>query len=248
MIESSSEMIEIEEFTDSIQQISLKVKNGEMSLTEISLLEIIKKYLSYIIMSHKDTIDLDIAANFLVSVSNLILWKSNLLLPFNQEQTDDEFEEDKMTLQEEYWKEYKKYQSLISIFEDKKMNQEKIYLTYLHPNIENEEQYQENHFSELVLAIESILSRQHIKPTMEVKKRHYNIEQKMKEIEDYFNKNDGRLSFQQMISRDCQRIEIIVIFLALLELICQGKIDYMQSKNFGDILFYRKGDKILLKR
>jgi len=235
--------IKIEQFTNSVQQLFFQVKNGELDLHEISLLDIVEKYLSYMILSRPDSIDLDLAADFLISVSNLILWKSNLLLPAYQEQTDEEFGEDTDASKEEYWKEYRKYQSLIQIFEDKEIKQGDIYLTYLDSQIEKEEQYQENHFSELILAIESLLSKKKEHNTIDLKKREYNIEQKIEEIEERFRKNTGKISFQKMITSDCSRIEIIITFLALLELICQGKVGYMQSKNFGDITFYRKDDK-----
>jgi len=235
--------IKIEQFTNSVQQLFFQVKNGELDLHEISLLDIVEKYLSYMILSRPDSIDLDLAADFLISVSNLILWKSNLLLPAYQEQFDEEFGEDTDASGEEYWKEYKKYQSLIQIFEDKEIKQGDIYLTYLDSQIENEEQYQENHFSELILAIESLLSKKKEHNTIDLKKREYNIEQKIEEIEEKFRKNTGKISFQKMLTPDYSRIEIIITFLALLELICQGKVSYTQSKNFGDITFYRKDDK-----
>ena len=235
--------ITIEQFTNSVQQLFFQVKNGELELHEISLLDIVEKYLSYMILLQPDTIDLDLTADFLISASYLILWKSNLLLPAYKEQFDDEFREDTYASKEEYWKEYKKYQSLIQIFEDKEIKQGDIYLTYLNSQLENEEQYQENHFSELILAIESLLSKKKEHNTIELKKREYNIEQKIEEIEERFRKNTGKISFQKMITPDCSRIEIIITFLALLELICQGKVSYMQSKNFGDITFYRKDDK-----
>ncbi len=239
--------IKIEQFTIYIQQLFFKVKNREMDLTEISLLDIVEKYLALMILSRSESLNLELAADFLVSVSNLILWKSNLLLPSYQEKPDEEIEDEVDALKEEYWKEYKKYRSLIQVFTDKEIKQGDIYLTYLDSHIESEEQYQENHFSELILAIESLLSRKQDYNTIDLKKREYNIVQKMEEIEERFRKNKGKLSFQRMITTDCTRIEIIIIFLALLELICQGKVNYIQSKNFGDITFYRKDDKKLKK-
>ena len=235
----------IEQFANSVQQLLFKVKNREVDLTEVSLLDIVEKYLTYMIVSPAESVNLDLAADFLVSVANLILWKSNLLLPAYQEQTDEEIEDEPDASNEKFWKEYKKYQSLIQVFEDKEIKQGDIYLTFLDSKFESEEQYQESHFSELILAMESILLKKKDHSVIDLRKREYNIMQKMKEIEERFRKNHGKLSFQKMISTDCSRIEIIVIFLALLELICQGKVEYIQSKNFGDITFYRKDDKKL---
>ncbi len=247
MKKDNSNKIKIEQFINYVQQLFYKVKNGEMDPNEISLLNILEKYFAYMILLRPGSINLDIAADFLISVSNLILWKSNLLLPIQQEQSDEEIEEDEKLSSDEYWAEYKKYHSLIRIFEDKEIKQGDIYLTYLDPKIENKEKYQTNDFSDLILAIESILSRKKEHNTINLKKREYNIIQKIAEIEEKFRQNKGKLSFHKMITVNCSRIEIIVIFLALLELICQDKVYYIQSRNFGDITFYRKDDKKLPK-
>jgi segregation and condensation protein A len=238
--------IKIEHYIDYVQELFNKVRNNEIDPNEICLLDIIEKYIEHIINSRPNSIDIDIAADFLISISSLILWKSNLLLPIQQEQVEDDFEENTDFTDEDYWLEYKKYHSLINFFEDKEVMQKDIYLTHLSPKIEKEEQYQRNDFSDLILAIESILSRKNYNNnTINFKKREYNILQKIKDIEKQFKMNKGELSFRKIISFKYSRLEIIVTFLALLELICQGKVYYNQSKNFGDIIFFRKDDKKL---
>ncbi|MBN2395135.1 MAG: segregation/condensation protein A, partial [Candidatus Atribacteria bacterium] len=76
----------IVELTDYVQQLCLEVKNEEKDLEGVSLFKIVEQFLTYIILLQPEQIDLDITANFLMSVSILILWKSNLLLPSNQEE------------------------------------------------------------------------------------------------------------------------------------------------------------------
>lgn len=240
--------IKIEKYVYSIQQLFSKVKNGEIESERIPLLNIIKKYLSYLILAKSEYINLDITADFLLSVSNLILWKSTLLLPVCREEGGEEDEDETNESREGYWEEYRKYQSLIQIFEDKEIKQKDIYLTYLDSESDNNaEDYQKNHFSELILAIESIISRKTDQDTVNITRREYNIMQKIEQIEEKFKENKGKLSFQEMISNDCSKIEVIIVFLALLELICQGKVDYRQPRNFGEIIFYRKEDKKLKK-
>jgi segregation and condensation protein A len=239
----------IEHYIEYVQGLFYKVKNNEIDPNEICLLDIIEKYIEHMINSRPNSINLDIAADFLVSISNLILWKSYFLLPIQQKKTEEEFEEDTNISDEEYWLEYKKYHSLINFLEDKETIQKNIFLTNLDPKIEKIEKYQRNDFSDLILAIESILSRKNNKNnTINLKKRKNNILQKIKDIERQFKKNNGKVSFQKMISVNYSRLEIIVTFLALLELICQGKVCYNQSQNFGDIIFYRKDDKKLAEK
>jgi segregation and condensation protein A len=237
---------EIEHYIEYVQELSYKAKNNEIEPNEICLIDIIEKYIEHMINSRPNSIDLDIAADFLVSISNLILWKSYFLLPIKQEKTEEDFEKDENISDEEYWLEYKKYHSLINFFEDKETIQKNIFLTSLDPKIEKGAKYQRNDFSDLILAIESILNRgRNNNNTINLKKHKYNILQKINDIEKQFKRNNGKISFQKMISINFSRLEIIVTFLALLELICQGRVYYKQSQNFGDIIFYRKDDKKL---
>jgi len=236
----------IEHYINSVQELFSKVKNDEIDPNKICLLDIIEKYIEHMVDSRPNSVDLDIAADFLVSISNLILWKSNIMLPMNREQPEEEIEEITYFSEEDYWAEYKKYHSLIDLFEDKEKKQQAIFLTCLDPKIEKDEKFQRNDFSDLILAIESILSRKSdTDNTINLKKREYNILEKINDIERQFEKSSGKISFQNIISRNYSRIEIIVTFLALLELICQGKVYYSQSQNFEDIIFYRKDDKKL---
>jgi segregation and condensation protein A len=249
MIKNDLENNKIEQLTNYVQQLSVKVRDEEVDLGGISLLEIIEQYLAYMILLRPENVDLDVVADFLVAISALIFWKSNLLLPGQQKEPDEDIQDntDDLRLKEEYWREYKRYQSLINIFENKAIRQGDIYLTYLNSKVESEDQYQKNHFPELILALESILSKRKTQNTIHIKKRKYNITDKIKEIEHKFRQKQGKLSFQNIISDNCSKIEIIIIFLALLEMICQGKVNYNQSKNFGNITFYRKEDRKLKK-
>lgn len=241
---------QIEQLNDDIQHLLVGIKEKEIDLSDISLLDIIERFLEYIFRLQPSDIDLDITADFLVSISTLIFWKSNLLLPGLPEDTEEEFTDydNDDSLKEEYWREYRKYQSLIGLFQEKAEEQSAIFLTNLKSKINSKEQYQENHFSSLIIALESILSKSKVQEPIKINKRKYNIIEKMKEIENKFKQNRANLTFQSLISHNCPKIEIIIIFLALLELICRGKVIYKQSQNFGDIIFFRKEDKKLKKQ
>jgi len=245
---SNLKISKIEQMSNYVQLLYLKVRNGEIELNKISLLNIIEDYLTYLLTTHSESINLEIVANFLVEISELILWKSNLLLPSSQKQIEEETKNDTIFLKEDHWIEYKKYQSLVKILAEKEFKQREIYLTCFNSLNKDDEIPQEYSYSELIFAIESILVRNNNQSIIDFENNEVNIVIKMEEIEGNFLKNKNQLTFSQMISKDCPKIEIIIIFLALLQLICQGKVDYIQSQNFGEILFYRKEDKKLKKK
>lgn len=238
----------MEELSNSIQLLCLKAKNGEIEVNKISLLKIIEDYLTCLLVTHSKCINLEIVANFLMTISDLMLWKSNLLLPSFQDQLNEEESEDDISFfKEEHWFEYKKYQSLVKVLLEKEFRQGEIFLTCPGSISEIEGIPQTFDFSELILALESVLAKNTNHDVIRFNDYELNIERKMGEIEEIFLKNKNKLTFNQLIADNCSKIEIIIIFLSLLQLICQGKVDYLQMQNFGDIIFYRK-ENIKLKK
>ena len=241
-------IFKIEQMSDYLQLLYLKVKNGEIEVSKISLLNILEDYLAYLLITHSKSVNLEIVANFLIVVAELILWKSNLLLPSSQSQIEEEIEDGSNLLKEDYWSEYKKYQSLVKILVEKEFRQREIFFTCPASNRGLEGIPQTYDYSELILALESVLIRRNNQDVIDFKNYEINIEKKMREIEEIFFKNEDKLTFSQIISDNCPKIEIIITFLSLLQLICQGKVDYLQTQNFGEIIFYRKENKRLKKQ
>lgn len=247
MMNSNLSIIRIKQMSNSVQQLYLKVKNKEIELDQISLLKLIEDYLSYLLIANRESINLEIVANFIIAISELILWKSNLLLPSSCDHINEEAADNSAFLKEDNLMEYKKYQSLVKILTEKELKQKNIYLKIFNYQNDFQEVPQEYNYSDLFLAIESILNRNNNTSIIDFKDNEINITKKMEEIEEKLFTNGNKLTFSQIISKNCNKIEIIIVFLALLHLIYQGKIDYVQSQNFGEILFYRKEDKKLKK-
>ena len=241
-------IFKIEQMSDSLQLLYLKAKNGEIEISNISLLSIIEDYLAYLLVTHSKSVNLEIVTNFLLVVAELILWKSNLLLPSTQGQIEEEKEDDIDFHKKDYWSKYKKYQSLVKILLEKETRQREIFFTCpaSHRGLEGIPQTYD--YSELILALESVLIKKNSRYVIDFKDYELNIEKKMREIEEIFLKNEDKLTFSQIIPDNCSKIEIIITFLSLLQLICQGKVEYLQTQNFGEIIFYRKENKRLKKQ
>ena len=131
---------------------------------------------------------------------------------------------------------------------EKELRQREIFLTCPVLDIGLEGTPQTYDYSELVLALESVLIKKNNQDVIDFEDYELNIEKRMKEIEEIFFKKEDKLTFSQIISDNCPKIEIIITFLSLLQLICQGKVDYLQTQNFGEIVFYRKENRRLKKQ
>ena len=91
-----------------------------------------------------------------------------------------------------------------------------------------------------IIALENVLSKNTNQDLSNIENYEINIVEKMEELEELFLKKNKLLTFSQIIPDNYLKIDIIITFLALLQLICLGKVDYKQSKNFDEIFFYKK--------
>jgi len=62
------------------------------------------------------------------------------------------------------------------------------------------------------------------------------LQEKVEELEAILARNDGPISFQQLLQSCQSRREVIVLFLAVLELLKQGRLWAYQSSPFAEIL------------
>ncbi|NLL61990.1 MAG: segregation/condensation protein A [Candidatus Atribacteria bacterium] len=248
MSNNNSTVFKLEQMSSHAQSLYQKARDGDIEANSVSLLKIIEEYLSYLLRANFESINLEIVANFLIALSELIFWKSNLLLPCSLEHDVGEVENDANYLKKDYWIEYKKYQALVEILVEKEFKQKEIYFPRLDSSQSLDEPPTENDYTELILAFEEILSRNKNHDTTNYRHNKDNIRKKMEEIEEIFLRTKNKLTFSQIIPKDGSRMEIIIIFLALLHLICQNRVDYCQSQNFAEIVFYRKEDEKLKKK
>jgi len=71
----------------------------------------------------------------------------------------------------------------------------------------------------------------------ELQKENINLESQISKIMSWFD-GDGILLFSSLMKRLIHKVEIIVSFLAVLELIQQGIIQVLQNEIFGEIEFH----------
>ena len=89
--------------------------------------------------------------------------------------------------------------------------------------------------TDLIVALERLASQE--SPLLEgssIRIPKMTLKKKVQEIVGIL-KNSGTVSFQGLIGEDSDRIQIIVVFLAILELVKQDMIDTEQPDLFGDI-------------
>lgn len=237
--------IDINDFNNSVNELLKKAKEETLDIEQIPIVEIIDQYLKYIIQN-KSTIDLSIAGKTINEIAIMLKIKSENLLPklevkSNEEEDDEDNDFIISKEKETYLQEYDKYQKIVSYLKEREGTQNDIYF----PTIESDGkedaiEIEKVDLADLLASLEKVLQSKKKEEFIPFKKRTFTVATKMKEITNLLKGSKEGLSFDCFMEKAQNKLEIIVIFLALLELIYLQKIKCYQNKSFDKIIFNLK--------
>lgn len=225
--------IKLKEFQGPLDLLLELTEEKKLDITEISLARVTDQYLNH--LKKLEDIPLEDLADFLVIASRLILIKSRMLLP-SLELTEEE-EKDIEALKKQL-EEYKKFKDLTKkikeIANDKNISysREKYQglKTIFYPPKNFKLEDLKNAFKKILEEI-ALLEEKLPEESLKLK---ISIEEKIKNIQKELSSR-VRVTFQDLTKKTKSKIDIIVSFLALLELVKQKLITVEQKKVFEDI-------------
>ena len=224
------------------------IKDDKMDIDEVPINDIIHDYINYL-NGKKESIDINAVSKTINHAALLLKMKSQKLLPRNtleDEQNEENDDEEnyfiEMENNERYLKEYEKYKKVIHYLKEKAEKQRNVFFPVTEMDTpEDNLEIEKVELSDLLIALEKVLSTKKNKEYVPIKKRYFTVAEKMKIISDCLRKNSQGLSFSFFMENAKCKLEIIIIFLALLQLIYFKKISCFQKKNYDNILFRLKG-------
>ena len=245
--------LKINDLDSSVNELLRNIKEGIIDIEQVPINEIIDQYLKYVIQN-KSTIDLSIAGKTIAEIAIILKIKSENLLPKlevkTSEEEDDEYNDFMISKEKEaYLQEYDKFQKVVEYLKEKEGTQNDIYFPIIESDDKEDSiEIQKVDLADLLASLEKVLQNTKKEDFMPFKKRTFTTASKMKEIINLLKDTKEGLSFDYFMERAQSKLEIIVIFLALLELIYLKKIRCYQNKNFDRIMFNLKGDALKLKK
>lgn len=209
------------------------IEKQELDITRVSLALVTDQYLDY--LRQIEHINPDNLADFLVVAAKLLLIKSRALLP-TAPATGLEEEEDVGDELARQLLEYKKLKELADQLKDRDAQGLHAYLRVsAAPDLERQLDMTGVTLNDLLAAAREALSLVPPKPIGNVVRPFtITIGDRVRHIEALLARR-GRFSFQRLLRKATSRSEIIVTFLALLELIKRRRARAEQDKLFGEI-------------
>jgi segregation and condensation protein A len=245
--------ININDLNSSVEELLRNIKEDIIDIEQVPVNEVIDQYLKYVIQN-KGTIDLSIAGKTIAEIALILKIKSENLLPKlevkTSEEEDNEYNDFMISKEKEAnLQEYNKFQKVVKYLKEREGAQNNIYFPVIeNNNKEDGVEIQKVDLSDLLTSLDKVLQNTKKEDFIPFKKRTFTTASKMKEIISLLKDSKEGLSFDYFMERAQSKLEIIVIFLSLLELIYLRKIKCYQKKNFDRIMFNLKGDALKLKK
>lgn len=233
--------IKLDIFEGPLDLLLYLVKKDHLNICDIPIAEVTEQYLQYIELMR--LLDLHIAGEFLVMASTLIHIKSKMLLP--PEAAPEELQEEEDPRQELVRKllEYQQYKEAAGILRQKELSRQNLFTRPAQAPAENGEVYFEASLFDLISAFSKALKEVPKELFYEVIKDEFTVEKKIHDLLHLFL-NEPSLLLSTLFDKAKNKLEIVVTFLAILELIRLKEIIIVQREQFGQVEIMRNQEKI----
>ena len=235
----------LEHFEGPLDLLLHLIEKNKVSIYDIPIVEITNQYLDYV--NHMDKEDLNLVSDFLVMAATLIDIKSRMLLPREEEEESEE--EDPRTELVNRLLEYKKYKYIsqeladledsagLHLFKPATVPPE---VARYEPPVDLDELLDGLTLARLQTIFHQVMKRKEDKIDWvrssfgTIKKEPISLEERIGSVMDYDRKH-RTFRFRQILEQGADKLEVVVTFLAILELMKIGKIHLTQEHLFDDM-------------
>ena len=222
------------------------IEKNKVNIYDIPIVTITQQYLDYV--SHMETEDLNMVSEFLVMAATLIDIKARMLLP--KEVNEEGEEEDPRAELVARLLEYKYYKYMSLELKDREIGAERLFfkastvppeVAKYEPPVDLDKLLDGLTLARLQEIFRAVTKRKsdRVDPIRSrfgnIRKESVSLEDKIKSVMSYARKH-RKFSFRRMLERQADKVEVVVTFLALLELMKIGKIHLTQEHLFEDML------------
>ncbi|MCD7982389.1 MAG: segregation/condensation protein A, partial [Clostridiales bacterium] len=237
--------VKLEVFEGPLDLLLHLLDKNKVNIYDIPIVEITDQYLAYIREMQRQ--DLNIMSEFLVMAATLLDIKARWLLP--KEEDADEEEEDPRAGLVEQLLQHKMYRYMSMELKDRQVEAgRRIYRPQTIPPevreyeapVDMEQLTRGIDLRVLQEIFDSVMSRQENKVDPirskfgQIEKEEFSVEEKMVFLDRYMRTHQT-FSFRELLERQNSKVELVVTFLAVLELMRTGLICARQEETFGDI-------------
>jgi segregation and condensation protein A len=220
------------EFAGPLDLLLHLIKQEQVNIYDISIARITNEYLRYLRLMEK--MDITVASDFLVMAAQLIETKTKMLLP--RDPFTEETEVETIDPREELIQrllEHQKFKSAAQMLWTKSTVEQSV---FPRGKVDADEQSAEINVTvfDLISTFQKILARQKEEIAMEIEREEMSLSEMLDDLKKQLL-NGGKFNLTEFFSKTRTRRELILAFLAALELVRTASVRLIQPQIFGDI-------------
>jgi segregation and condensation protein A len=229
-----STQVQLEMFEGPLDLLLHLIKKNEVNITDIPIATITEQYLATLELMQ--SLNLDIAGEFLVMAATLIHIKSRMLLPAGDDDVEEEEGADPRDELVRRLLEYQRFKDAADQLERREILTRDVFVRTAAPaETPARVGFREVSVFELLTALRRVIERLPNGAFHEVTLDKITVREKMTLLLDTL-RVDGKLLFESLFAEVKTRMEVIVTFLAMLELVKVRAVRIFQEELNGPIL------------
>ncbi|GAA3405326.1 segregation and condensation protein A [Paenibacillus hodogayensis] len=225
------------------------IDKAEIDIYNIPISDITEQYMD--VLGAMQELELEVTSEFLVMAATLLAIKSQLLLPKPPPVEVDDlfFEDDSFDPRAELVQkllEYRKYKAIAEELRDKELARSLVFTREpedLTPFVREVEvnPVEGLDVADLVIAFQRALRKAKSRNTVaKIRRDEISVKERMGEVLTLLDKRGGKLLFSKLFDYEMNREEVVVTFMALLELMKTKQIVCFQQRLFDDIVIQQR--------
>ncbi|HEY8488437.1 MAG TPA: segregation/condensation protein A [Thermaerobacter sp.] len=233
--------VRLDQFEGPLDLLLQLIEKQEIDIHDIPIARITEQYLAHLEAMRQ--LDLEVTSEFVVLAAQLIDIKARMLLPPEPRPGEDEepAEEDpreELVRRLLEYRQYKEAARYLSQLAERYGGRYPRLAEAVAPLAGELQGLEGLTLDDLVQAFARILAAVRESPEVVVEPEEVTVAQQMEAIMGLITATRGPVTFRACFSGRARRIEVVVTFLALLELIRLGRVRVRQDRAFGEIVLY----------
>jgi segregation and condensation protein A len=207
------------------------IRRQNLDILDINVAEITRQYMGYVELMA--SMQLELAAEYLVMAAMLAEIKSRMLLP--RQQTEDDDEEDPRAELIRRLQEYERFKKAAEDLDElPRMGRDIHQASADAPDRDQQRPHPDVDMRDLVTALAEVLRRSEMFESHQIEMEKLSTRERMSQVLDRLHDNQF-VPFVALFKLEEGRLGVVVTFLAVMELIKESLVEIVQSESFGPI-------------
>jgi len=237
---SEAYQVELTGFQGPMDLLLYLINKEHVDIYDIPIAHITKQFIQH--MEVIQAISLDDAGEFIAMAATLMVIKMKMLMPSHGEDDDDEEEDPRAELVRRLL-EYRRFKEAAESLQKAESERQQYHLRKtkfpftdqldLEPKLRIE-------MYDLLSALAGVFDKIQTKPIHEIEREPFTVDEKIVLIAQRVH-GGSNIKFEDLFADETMKMEVIVTFIAILELVKRGRLEFLQTHARGPIWLQEPG-------